>query len=199
MGDSFIITGGLHSTTAQLIATSLIYTEDAGWKNFTALPDPPHSHCQVTLGDSVYVVGGWTAGGPTGNTYSLSLSSSSSKQWVKQKSLNTPRFWHDCAEWDGGIIAVGGYNDDAGGELSSVEKYNPVSNKWSTSTPLLTPLRFMQAFVWENDLYLLGGGGSKKVFKLKQNEDKWEELLTLPNGEMRSIFPAVTLSSIHCA
>ena len=57
----------------------------------------------------------------------------------------------------------------------------------------------MQAFVWENDLYLLGGGGSKKVFKLKQNEDEWEELLTLPNGEMRSIYPAVTLSTIHCA
>ena len=58
----------------------------------------------------------------------------------------------------------------------------------------------MQAFVWDNDFYVLGGYGNgnvwnKKVFKLKHDEDAWEELeVTLQNIDQRS----VTLSSLHC-
>jgi len=178
----------------------MIYTEDAGWEDFTPLPSPTRTHCQVSVGDTVYIVGGFTPGsGIHGNTYKLSMST---KQWVKQSSLNTPRIIHGCAAWDGEIIAVGG--DGYGGTLSSVEKYNPVSNKWFTFTPLPTTLAYMQAFVWDNDLYVLGGWDadyerSKKVYKLQHDEDAWEELgVTLKNVDERSVFPAVTLSSLHC-
>jgi len=174
----------------------MIYTEDAGWEDFTPLPSPTRTHCQVSVGDTVYIVGGHPN---NGNTYKLSMST---KQWVKQSSLNTPRSGHGCAAWDGGIIVVGGYAG-GGAYLSSVEKYNPVSNKWFTFTPLPTPLSYMQALVWDNDLYVLGGytgnGYSRKVYKLKHDEDTWEELeVTLQNIDQRSVFPAVTLSSLHC-
>ena len=174
----------------------MIYTEDAGWEDFTPIPSPTRLHCQISVGDTVYIVGGYTDSGTTGDTYKLSMST---KQWVKQSSLNTPRDRHGCAAWDGGVIVVGGY----GAVSSSVEKFNPVSNKWTTFTPLPTPLHKMQALVWDSDLYVLGGHTSnerkKKVYKLPHDEDNWEELeVTLQNTDERAVFPAVTLSNLHC-
>ena len=196
MGGSMIITGGREIGIGSKL-TSKIYTEDDGWLDYTSLPVPTEMHCQVTVGDSVYVVGGYT-GSYSGDTYKLSLSS---KQWVKQSSLNTPRTSHGCAEWDGGIMVIGGNGN--GIKLSSVEKYNPVSNEWFTFTPLPTKLDDMQVLVWDKDLYVFGGyDGSnynKKVYKLKKDEDTWETLgVTLENTDNRSVFPAVTLSTIHC-
>jgi len=195
---SLIITGGWDPTTSKHLASTMIYTEDAGWEDFIPLPSPTSQHCQVSVGDTVYIIGGWT-GRNSGDTYKLSMST---KQWVKQSSLNTPRGNHGCAAWDGGVIVVGGAGT-GGVILSSVEKYNPVSNKWFTFTPLPTPLSYMQALVWDSDLYVLGGytgnGYSRKVFKLKHDEDTWEELeVALQNIDQRSVFPAVTLSSLHC-
>ena len=175
----------------------MIYTEDAGWEDFTPLPSPTSWHCQVSVGDTVYIIGGGTNSGRTGDTYKLRMST---KQWVKQSSLNTPRGEHGCAAWDGGVIVVGGNDGDV---LSSVEKFNPVSNKWFTITPLPTTLYNMQVLVWDNDLYVLGGHTSKEysktVYKLKHDEDNWEELeVTLQNTDKRAVFPAVTLSFVHC-
>jgi len=198
VGGSMIVTGGANGILRRLSST-MIYTEDAGWEDFTPLPSPTNNHCQVTVGDSVYIVGGATNSGTTGDTYKLSMST---KQWVKQSSLNTPRYAHGCAEWDGEIIVVGGLG--GGARLSSVEKYDPVSNKWSILTPLPTNLtNSMQVLVWDNDLYVFGGYGifgslvNKKVYKLKKGEDTWEVLgVTLEN--IRPVFPALTLSTIHC-
>ena len=126
---SLIITGGRHAQPGQpggkLLTSTMIYTEDAGWEDFTPLPVPTYRHCQVSVGDSVYIIGGHTISGPTGDTYKLSMST---KQWVKQSSLNTPRNQHGCAAWDSGVIVVGGFD---GVPLSSVERYNPVSNKYT--------------------------------------------------------------------
>jgi len=200
------VTGGLEISTRNFLASSKIYTEEDGWLTYTSLPVPTDRHCQVTVGDNVYVVGGRTNSvDATGDTYRLNLSS---KQWVQQASLNTPRQFPGCAEWDDGVIVVGG--SDGSDYLSSVEKYDPVSNKWLTFTPLPTPLNFMQVLVWGNDLYVFGGsvasflssgadGENKNVYKLKKDEDTWETLgVTLEAGRSRSVFPAVTLSTIHC-
>jgi len=188
VGDSLIVTGDYDGNTS-----TMIFTEEAGWEDFTPLPVAMSFHCQVSVGDTVYVV-------RYDSTYKLSMST---KQWVKLSSLNTPRGEHGCAEWDGEIIVVGG--TASGDYLSSVEKYDPVSDKWSTFTPLPTTLSLMQVLVWDNDLYVLGGydgnshENSKKVFKLKHGEDTWEELgVTLQNVEKRDVFPAVTLKTLHC-
>ena len=200
MGGSMIITGG--GGYGKKLASSKIYTEDDGWQDYPSLPVPTYYHCQVTVGDNVYVVGGYTDSGNTGDTYRLSLSS---KQWVKQSSLNTPRGYHGCAEWDGGIMVIGGYNGGSN-YLSSVEKYNPVSNKWFTFTPLPKSLWYMQVLVWDNDLYVFGGHvnseKNEKVYKLKKDEETWETLGVTLNDTLHSlqrrVFPAVTLSTIHC-
>ena len=66
-----IVTGGMHPSTNKILSSSKIYREDHGWLNYTSLPVATERHCQVTVGDSVYVVGGSTDSGVTGNTYKL--------------------------------------------------------------------------------------------------------------------------------
>jgi len=206
VGGSMIVTGGLKTGTRNFLASSKIYTAEYGWLTFTSLPVPKDRHCQVTVGDSVYVVGGRTnSADATSDTYRLDLPS---RQWIRQASLNTPRQFAGCAEWDDGIIVVGGF--DGSDYLSSVEKYDPVRNKWIPFTPLPKPLNHMQVLVWGNDLYVFGGssasflqsgaaGENKNVYKLNKADNTWETLgVTLENTAVRNVFPAVSLKNIHC-
>ena len=125
-----LVTGGWDGS--KRLSSTLLFTKEA-WQDFTPLPVATSVHCQVTVGNTVYIVGGWTDSGRTGDTYKLT----SSNQWSKLSSLDTPRYYHACVEWDGGILAIGGSSyDSTGGVLSSVERYDVVSDKWFSFTPL---------------------------------------------------------------
>ena len=62
-------------------------------------------------------------------------------------------------------------------------------------------------YFWnDNDLYVFGGHvnseKNEKVYKLKKDEETWETLGVTLNDTLHSlqrrVFPAVTLSTIHC-
>ena len=187
------------------LTSSKIYSEDGGWEDFPPIPVRTYRHCQVTVGDTVYITGGYQGGYGgrfTADTYKLTTPS---KQWEKVSSLSTARNSHTCAEWGGGVIVVGGYNRRY---VSSVEWYNPVSDTWSLLAPLPTPVTHPHSVVWEDDLYVFGGFTGRKtsrgVYKLEPGQDTWQELaqplqqsvsLTLSNA----VSPAVILNNIHCA
>ena len=115
-----LVTGGVNGysplTGYNTLKSTLLFTTT--WQDFTELPVATYDHCQVTVGDTVYIVGGDTYNGTTGATYKLT----SSNQWSKLSSLNISRSQHACIEWDGGILAIGGLDNDWYG-LSSVEWY----------------------------------------------------------------------------
>merc|ERR1719392_39419 len=187
-----LVTGGHDRSIAKYLTSTLLF--NTTWQDFTELPVATESHCQVTVSDTVYIVGGWnTISATTGDTYKLT----SSNQWSKLSSLNQPRFTHACVEWDGGILAIGGF------QLSSVERYNVVSNIWVDFAPLPVKLGFPQAVVWEGDVYVLGGleddkVDNKVVYKLKKGSQTWEVVPGVSVEDSRSIFPAVITDNIHC-
>ena len=200
-----LVTGGVNGystlTGYNILNSTLLFTTT--WQDFTESPVATYDHCQVTVGDTVYIVGGDTGrqdySDVIGDTYKLT----SSNQWSKLSSLNIPRDFHACVEWDGGILAIGGWRY---GGLSSVEWYNIVSNKWFAFTQIPVELYGHQAVVWEGDLYLLGGlsgnGGdnNKVVYKLKKGSQTWEVVpgVSLDLTRYRPIFPAVITDNIHC-
>jgi N-acetylneuraminic acid mutarotase len=57
---------------------------------------------------------------------------------------------------DGKIYVIGGM-DATGASLSSVEIYDPVSNSWTTGTPMLTRRDNPGAAVLDDVLYVFGG------------------------------------------
>ena len=192
-----LVTGG--SDSIDTLKSSLLFTTE--WEDFGEIPVATNSHCQVTVDNTVYIFGGFTDSGETGETYKLT----SSNRWSKLSSLNTKRRNHACVEWDGGILAIGGFVNGDG--LSTVERYDIESNQWISFTPLLVKLYLHQAVVWGDDVYVLGGYDStnrvynKVVYKLKKGSQTWEVVpgVSVDLGtHKRSIFPLVITSNIHC-
>ena len=55
--------------------------------------------------------------------------------WEEVAPMATARQEHAVAVLDGKLYAVGGYHNDDG-RLSSVERYDPVTNAWEAAAPL---------------------------------------------------------------
>ena len=199
-------TGGYDREAQRRVNSTKLYTE-SGWQDFTELPVALHGHCQVLVENKrLYVIGGIT-GTITDATYELT----SSNEWSKLSSLNTKRYGHVCVEWEGGILAIGGYSRDIPrpGYLSSVEWFDPLDNKWLPFTALPRPLYGAQAIMWKGDVFVFGGwttdtssGSSvqnKEVFKLQKGSQTWEVVpgVTIYHGN-RPIYPAVIINNLHC-
>jgi len=193
-----VITGGLDASSIKLTST-VIYSPMLTW---TALPDLPiatYVHCQITVDNIVYVIGGETDSGRTGATFKLEDGG-----WSQLSSLKNPRHKFPCVEWDGGILAIAGWGINGG--LSSVERYDLVSNEWSNYNEFPILLSSHLAAVWEDDLYVFGGidlsngwVANKVVYKLRTGNKTWEVVPGVSvDNYPRSILPAVITSNIHC-
>jgi len=51
-----LVTGGMPAYDYYRLSSTLLFT--TSWQDFTGLPLPTYLHCQVTVSDTVYVVGG---------------------------------------------------------------------------------------------------------------------------------------------
>jgi len=191
-------TGGYDTITDQRLKSTKLYTE-SGWQNFTELPETTGYHCQVYVENKgVYVIGGLNDEGNLDTTYELT----SSNEWSKLSSLNTRRHDHACVEWEGGILAIGGYGYSY---LSSVERFDPLENKWLPFTALPIDLKGGQAINWKGDVFVFGGWTqyanvqNKEVFKLKKGSETWEVVpgVSIYHGN-RPIYPAVIINNLHC-
>jgi len=203
-----LVTGGWDKKSGKKLNSTLLYTTK--WQNFTELPVATSHHCQITINDTVYIVGGektvtFSNGTSTYEVLGATYKLTKSKEWSELSSLITPRTQHACVEWDGGILAIGGVN--RGGGLSSVERYNIVSNKWFSYNLLPVKLKYHHAVVWADDLYVFGGydqtNKSRRsvVYKLKKGSKTWEVVpgVSVSTGTAyRPIFPAIAISNIHC-
>ena len=187
------------------INPSLLYSPTAGWTDSQPIPVPTMAHCQVTSGDTTFIIGGvqdqgnWGPQlGKTGATYR----SINEGPWEEVMPLQKPRQDHACVEWNKKIIAIGGVdkNNDL---LSSIESYDTLTNKWTSLTPLPKPMLSMQAVVYKGSLYVLGGmsqrGWNKEVYQLRPGGRAWE-LVSGASVDIRGrgVFPAVVFNNLHC-
>ena len=94
-------------------------------------PDMPAAlkdHCQVQMGTSVYVMGGY---GPTYDSSSVFMLQD--LMWREVSPMLASRYWHSCIAYGGRIYAIGGFADYA---LSTVEIYDPLSDSWQQGPEL---------------------------------------------------------------
>ena len=202
-----LVTGGYYTGENK---PSSLYSPTVGWTAYPPIPvETTEHHCQVTIGDTTFIAGGWTRVGKTGATYK----STNGGQWVQLTPMLTPRKNHACVEWDGKILAIGGDDwngsDDPGqGRLSIVESYDTLANKWSLFTPLPKPMKFLQAVAYKG-LYVLGGESpdlewNKDVYQLRPGSYQWQVLPGVKvevysgHGDTFPVFPAVVFNNLPC-
>ncbi|KAG7975384.1 hypothetical protein I3843_06G095300 [Carya illinoinensis] len=120
--------------------------------------------------------------------------------WSKLSKMNVARYDFACAEVNGMVYVVGGCGID-GESLSSVEVYNPDTNKWTLIESLRRPRWGCFACGFEGKLYVMGGrsnftiGNSKFVDVYNPERHTWCEM---KNGCVMVTAHAVLEKKLFC-
>lgn len=152
-----------------------IYDPKTGlWTAAAPMTDARSGHCAVTLTDGrILVVGGlryttYIAGVATAF---CELYDPVTETWTPTGSMETPRHSHQAVLLpDGTVLAIGGGVPQLGGEstidphsVSTVERFDPVSQQWTPAAQLPWPRSEHFAVVLDNGLVLVAGGCDQAV------------------------------------
>ncbi|XP_043548744.1 kelch-like protein 24 [Chiloscyllium plagiosum] len=156
--------------------TMLPYTEQYNpgtgeWSPLAKIPDYSKSEYAVcTFKNDIFLSGG--------NLYSndVWMYNSQLNLWVRVASLNKGRWRHRMVALQGKLYAVGGFNGFS--RMSSVECYDPNSNSWSFTAPLLESVSSAAVVACLGKLYVIGGAltnqlNSNKVQCYDPVKDDW--------------------------
>jgi len=213
----WLVTGGFwryDTFYGDVLSTARMYSEADGWVDFSSLPATRYHHCQVTVGNAVYVIGGYEtpypepgSSGPQSSVFILS----DAQEWVKGESLPTPLSRHACAVMGTKIYVLGGHDGNSY-ETSVVYVLDTSTpdGSWETGPELPVQLAWAQTFVYEGTLYLLGGrdgqtdGGrddhNTDVYTLAHDAQSWSVVPGSNITDNRFTFPApfITNDAMHC-
>ena len=170
--NKFIITGGYNTKSKEI--NNIAYQINIYDINEVIILKPMkikrHSHCSVFLSNYLYCIGGY---GYNDNKFSnisskiVSLKSCErydikNKEWKIIKDLNSARASFGICIYNRNIFVFGGYDNN--NMLSSIEKYEPITDIWITYFIKL-PIKIAELGVinFNNKyLFLLGGIDEKK-------------------------------------
>ena len=127
------------------------------WSVASPLPAKLHHTAAVTIGERLYVVGGFAKSllsvwSPMASLY---IYHPASDTWVEGPPMPTPRGALAAAELDGKIVAVGGYAESS--NTPAVELYDPAQESWKQLPSLPTARDHLAVAVVNGRLYAIGG------------------------------------------
>ena len=127
------------------------------------MPTPRTKVAVAAIGSKIYAIGGYN--GSYSNKVEVFDTSITVKAWTTQCVVNgqtrpianmpTARSGAAAVEFDGYIYVLGGYNGST--YLSTVERYDPVNNKWTTCKNMLYPRANFAAHVIDGKIFAIGG------------------------------------------
>lgn len=155
----------------------------------------------VVLNGKLLVMAGYSVIDGTGSVLAdVYQYDSCLNSWSKLANMNVARYEFACAEVNGMVYAVGGHGMD-GESLSSVEVYNPDTDKWTLIESLRRPRWGCFACGFEGKLYVMGGrssftiGNSKFVDVYNTERHTWCEM---KNGCVMVTAHAVLGKKLFC-
>jgi N-acetylneuraminic acid mutarotase/predicted phosphodiesterase len=92
--------------------------------------------CSAVLDGKLYVIGGGNSPSWDSTSTTVEIFNPVSNSWTSGAPLHEPRTFAGCAVVNGKIYVIGGSN--AFGILTSVEEYNPVTDRWVYKSPMPT-------------------------------------------------------------
>ena len=156
------------------------------WSALPPLPEARSSHDAVVIGNTIYVVGGWTlAGGSKGEWLSTAWSYDLSDPQAEWQAVASPTFKRRAlaaARWNRQLVAIGGMDDNAN-VSRRVDALDPATGEWTRLPDL--PRSQMAGFgvsAWNLDGKLLVSGADGVVHQLADDGAKWESAGKLATG-----------------
>ncbi|XP_001511776.2 kelch-like protein 38 isoform X1 [Ornithorhynchus anatinus] len=154
----FLILLGGRKDSQQTTRDVLLFEEKTGrWLSLAKLPSRLYKAAAVALHSNVYVLGGMAVSGersPVGDQvyiFSLKLN-----QWREGKAMLVPRYSHRSTAYKNFIFSIGGMG--AKREiLSSMERYDSISNVWESMAGMPVAVLHPAVAVKDQRLYLFGG------------------------------------------
>lgn len=150
------------------------------WTNYPHLPEPRSSHDIAVLGDTLYVVGGWSMQGNANENvwhqtaWTYDLKQGATGNWVEIPQPPSIRRALALAAQGEKMYAIGGMYEE-GTTTTETAVYDPASRTWSEGPDLPGEERDgfgASAFAEGGKLYVTGISG--KLFRLSEDGQQWD-------------------------
>ncbi|MCA8959363.1 MAG: hypothetical protein KDC38_02570 [Planctomycetes bacterium] len=119
-----------------------------------------------TIGDRIYAVGTPSA--------RLQVYDVLTDSWSYGPDLPAYTYAPATCVHDGKLIVVSGTTNETGGNVCTVQTFDPLTQLWSELDPIPTPRSWSLAVVWQDALHVVGG------FALGNQATATHEMLSLP-------------------
>lgn len=165
---------------------------DTRWLSSRPLPEARASRAAAALGLDIYLIGGETAGGVTGD---VSVFDTRERTWREAAGKPTPVAGATAAELFGEIYVAGGQLEN-GEPTDVVEAYSPTQNAWRRVAALPRPLAGAVTVADGGYLYVVGGsdasGPLDTAYVYDPAGDSWRPIAALPAPRMDAAGAALT-------
>jgi len=183
--EGWLVTGGRLSVSS----TEYYRGGDGGgeWVPGPPLPHYLYFHCQVTVNNTVYILGGKYQARPQATVYILR-----DGKWVEGQRMRHPRSMAACVEFENSIWVIGGDS------VITVERLDLVTMTWHKEPDLWIYPYATNAVVYNSTIYLVHYAGM--LLKLNTDNHRWERAGEISSPGYRPVYPAprVTRAAMGC-
>jgi len=158
------------------------------WDKKANMPTARSSLSTSVIDGKIYAIGGtW---GPEWASSVVEVYDPIADKWTRKADMPTARSGLSTCAVNGKIYAIGGWKWDnvngKGVRFSTVEEYDPKTNKWTQKTDMPTKRSSFNSFASAVDgqIYVIGGGDDNNFLQLVEEydpiADKWTKKADMP-------------------
>ena len=177
--DCLVVVGGVKNEDRHQTNTGEFYFPALNkWHQISALPQHRSGHELVTCNNGLYALGGLSKKQFLCSVERLNILDG---EWEKVKPMNSARAFFAAVSYNEMVYAIGGtYKNENDKWIASqtVEKFNPVENKWTFVSNLIHARYYHATCLMQNKIFVVGGyDKNKEAMKIIEcydpTTDKW--------------------------
>ncbi|XP_077291966.1 uncharacterized protein LOC143915280 [Arctopsyche grandis] len=175
MGDYVYVFGGHNSHSDNIETVERYDPKNDIWTKMPPLPTGRHGCGVVVLNDEIYLVGGWSNNEPLSMVDAFNPTT---RTWRKCSSMSVKRMWPGVTAVGGHVYAIGGrkINSHITEKYASVERYDPIIDKWTFVASINLPRFGIAACPFNENILAIGGGDGELVSTVEEYDvvrDVW--------------------------
>ncbi|KAM8881602.1 kelch-like protein 33 [Synchiropus picturatus] len=142
------VSGGMNNDF-NCLSSMFVYQPETGSTYLATMSKPRAHHCMETLGDHLYVAGGFTEddGGTVVDQLDCEVYHPATDSWTAFTSLPVPHVGAGSAVLEGKFYVLGGYSREDYSERKMVHRYDPAIHRWENMGKTAGPNNDIRAAV----------------------------------------------------